>query len=91
VLQRILEECVYVDAELYCDLYVRHHFYCAATALFDFPVTNFDEFHAMLKNAKAGDFFEVWTLSETPNYFVINCPNEQGMFPKKGSSKVLLV
>lgn len=85
VLKQILDECIYYDCELYCDLYLRHHFYCAATAPHSFEVWDFEKLKRALEGASAGDFIEVWSLTNDPKYYIINCPNKDGLFPKKGS------
>lgn len=89
VLKEIKEEFVSIDhngkEELFCDLYLRHHFYCSATTPFDTVVYDGQEFNAHLATANAGDFIEVWSLTSEPKYFIIKCPNEDGLFPTGGA------
>lgn len=67
------------------ELFVRHWFYCSATAPFHETCFDLEEFRVILDKCKAGDILEIWSLTETPKYYMLNCPNQNGLFPKKGS------
>lgn len=81
----IQNEYFYYDGFHCNELYIRHHFYCAATAPYDEVCGDCETFKNNIASCKAGDYLEIWSLTETPKYYILNCPNENGLFPKKGS------
>jgi hypothetical protein len=74
-----------IEGEHFCDLYVKHHMYCAACGAFDATVYDDKDLLKQLECVKAGDYIEIWSLTETPKYFSIKCPNKDGLFPNKGA------
>jgi hypothetical protein len=73
------------DTDIFEDFFCKHWLYCAATAPIWTMGSEWEEFMALLGKANAGDIIEVWTLNEKPEYFCLKCPDENGLFPKRGA------
>ena len=67
------------------DFVVKHHYYCAGTASLVDSGTEVEELEEIFAGARAGDIIEVWTLSQTPRYYEFRLPDENLLFPQKGS------
>lgn len=67
------------------DVIVKHWFYCAACTPATEIISDKREFLIEIASARVGDIFEIWTLSDTPKYFVFKCPDERGYAPQKGA------
>ena len=62
-----------------------HRFYCAATAPFMHLGFEYEDLQKLLDSACAGDIIDIWMLTDNPKKFTLNCPNFDGLFPKKGA------
>lgn len=74
------------EYEFFADeVVVKHWFYCSACCPFTTIHSDKEDFMNEIVTARAGDIFEVWTLSDTPKYFMFKCPDERGYAPMKGA------
>lgn len=79
----IENEVIYYDDGFYCnELFVRYWFYCCALSE-RLSVNDLEEFKTILDRCKAGDILEIWSLTENPKHYILNCPNQNGLFPTK--------
>ena len=67
------------------DFCYKHYFYCMSTAPFMKFGYQYDDLQNLLNSACAGDIIEIWILNDNPKKFTLNCPNFDGLFPKKGA------
>lgn len=75
------DACDVLKVDLKHDLYVRHHFYRTACAPYSAEFDDIQEFFEELHSACVGDVFQIWTLSDSPQYFIFTCPNNNNNIP----------
>lgn len=63
----------------------KHCLYCCASTPSDKICYELDDLIKEFGSAKAGDYILVWSLTETPNHYVFPCPDNDGLFPRKGA------
>jgi hypothetical protein len=87
VLAELEKYKTYYDAEyvLFEDVFYRNWLYCAGCAPPDGLIFEWGELEKLLDIQKAGNIIDLWVLNDDPKKFTINCPNLDGLFPKKGA------
>jgi hypothetical protein len=67
------------------EVVVKHWFYCGSSCPFTNIYSYKEDFMKEIQSGYAGDIFEIWTLSDSPKYYMFKCPDYDGNTPKKGS------
>jgi len=79
-------EALIVEDILLKEIYIRHWLYCAGGCPSDQTTFEVQDLVKELDSASACDIIQTGTISDTqPEYIELRCPNQDGLFPTKGS------